>query len=31
VDLAGELEDTFRGRCLAGIDVGENPYVSVFG
>ena len=29
VDLPGQLQNAFRGRCLAGINVGENANVSV--
>src|SRR6185503_19619833 len=31
VDLAGELEDALGRRGLAGVDVGENPDVSLLG
>lgn len=31
VDLTGELQDPLRGSRLAGIDVREDPDVSVFG
>ena len=31
VDLTGELEDTLGGCCFTGINVGEDPDISVFG
>jgi hypothetical protein len=31
MNLARQLQDTFRGRCLAGIHVGEDAYISVIG
>jgi hypothetical protein len=31
MDPSGQLQDTFGGRGLARINVGENTYVSIFG
>jgi hypothetical protein len=31
MDLAGQLQNTFRGRGFTGIHVRENTYVSIFG
>jgi hypothetical protein len=31
VDFTGQLQDAFRGCGFASINVGENPYIAVFG
>jgi hypothetical protein len=30
VDFTGQFQNTFRGRCFAGIHVSEDAYVSIF-